>query len=155
MELHSLTGARKKRKRVGRGHGSGHGKTAGRGHKGAKARSGYSQRYGFEGGQMPLNRRLPKRGFNHPTRFPQAIVNLDTLERLFEAGATVNAQVLVERGIVRAEKGGVKILGRGELGKSLTVAVQAISEAARKKIEAAGGTVEIVKPAGPAAQAEG
>lgn len=147
MELDKLstaTGATKKRKRVGRGPGSGNGKTSGRGHKGQQARSGYSRHYGFEGGQMPLHRRLPKRGFNHSDRWPQAIVNLDVLDKAFEAGADVNQATLVEAGLVKETTGGVKVLGRGEITKKLSVKVQAISPSAKEKIEAAGGSVEIV-----------
>jgi len=152
MELNTMipaTGARKKRKRVGRGPGSGNGKTSGRGHKGQKSRSGYSRRAGFEGGQMPLNRRLPKRGFNHADRFPHALVNLDNLERAFEAGADVTPQTLLDAGLIEPAKGGVKILGRGELTKQLTVRAHAVSAGARAKIEAAGGTIEIL-PSGKA-----
>jgi large subunit ribosomal protein L15 len=147
MDLSTLTmapGARKKRKRVGRGPGSGNGKTAGRGHKGQKSRSGYSRRAGFEGGQMPLNRRLPKRGFRHQKRHPFALVNLGLVEEAFEAGAEVTPASLAESGVVEPLKGGVKLLARGELTKALTVKVNAVSESARKKIEAAGGTIEIV-----------
>lgn len=145
MELNSLQpGPRKKRKRVGRGPGSGNGKTAGRGHKGQKSRSGYSRRIGFEGGQMPLNRRLPKRGFHHESRYPVCIVNLDALGKHFEDGATVTAAALLEVGLISEEKGGVKVLGRGEIAKKLVVKAQAISTSARQKIEAAGGSVEIL-----------
>lgn len=147
MDLSTLTrgsGARKQRKRVGRGPGSGNGKTAGRGHKGQKSRSGYSRRAGFEGGQMPLHRRLPKRGFNHRDRFPLAIINLDTLNERFEAGVEVTPALLIEAGLVDETKGGVKVLGRGELTKKLTVKAQAVSPGACTKIEAAGGTVEII-----------
>ncbi len=158
MELHDLKtapGARKKRKRVGRGPGSGTGKTSGRGHKGQKSRAGYSRHYGFEGGQMPLHRRLPKRGFNHANRWPMAIVNIDGLERSFEDGATVNAEDVIKAGLARELPGGVKLLARGELTKKLTVQVQAASASATAKIEAAGGSVEIVgraseKPESPA-----
>lgn len=152
MDLSSLAvapGARKKRKRVGRGPGSGHGKTSGRGAKGQKARAGFSRRFGFEGGQMPLIRRLPKRGFSHGRRFPYAIVNVDALERAFDAGAEVTPEALIQAGLAEALKGGVKVLGRGELSKGLTVHVHAVSDGARQKIEAAGGTVEIIeKPRG-------
>jgi len=145
MDLSTLTssGTLKRRKRVGRGPGSGNGKTAGRGHKGQKARSGYSKVAGFEGGQMPLHRRLPKRGFNHRDRFPFAIVNLDVLDRLFKAGDKVTPEVLAEKGLVDETKGGVKVLGRGEITKKLTVVAMAVSPGARAKIEAAGGSVEI------------
>lgn len=147
MELSKLTtapGARRKRKRVGRGPGSGNGKTAGRGHKGQRSRAGVSRRATFEGGQTPMNRRLPKRGFNHQSRFPSSIVNLDNLESAFEAGAEVNPESLVSVGLADPEKGGVKILGRGELTKKLIVKTSAISAGARAKIEAAGGTVELI-----------
>ena len=141
--LTDATAARKKRKRVGRGPGSGNGKTAGRGHKGQKSRSGYSRPRGFEGGQMPLNRRLPKRGFYHEDRFAMAVVNVAALEKAFEAGAEVTPAALVEARLVRPSKGGVKILGGGELTKKLSVKVNAVSASARQKIEAAGGTIEL------------
>ena len=163
MDLSKVTnapGARRKRKRVGRGPGSGNGKTSGRGHKGQKSRSGYSRRSGFEGGQMPLNRRLPKHGFNHRDRFPCAIVNVDALERLFESGSQVTPEALAAAGVVRESKGGVKILGRGELTKKLDIKANVVSEGARRKIEAAGGSVELIgarpkdepQPAGQAEQ---
>ena len=147
MQMHTLKPggrARKQRKRVGRGHGSGNGKTCGRGHKGQLARSGYSRHYGFEGGQMPLHRRLPKRGFRRSKRWPVAAINVDTLSARFSDGDEITPQILVERGLVEPERGGVKVLGRGELDKKLTVRVQAVSPSAREKIEGAGGTVEIV-----------
>ncbi|MDR1927989.1 MAG: 50S ribosomal protein L15 [Oscillospiraceae bacterium] len=145
MRLHELSpaaGSAKERKRIGRGHGSGQGKTAGKGHKGQKARSG-AKGAGFEGGQMPLARRVPKRGFNNIFRKEIAIVNLTALEEAFEAGATVNAQALIASGLIKKELDGVKILGSGELTKALTVQVKACSAAAKAKIEAAGGTVEV------------
>lgn len=154
MELHSLSNGsavKKARKRVGRGHGSGNGKTAGRGHKGQKSRSGYTRKLGFEGGQMPLNRRLPKRGFHHENRHPLAEVNLDVLADKFEDGEIVSTDTLQERGIVRVLSGGVKLLGRGEPGKKLTIRVQAASAGAREKVEKAGGTLEIIPFAGAAA----
>jgi large subunit ribosomal protein L15 len=147
MELHNLknnAGARKKRKRVGRGPGSGHGKTSCRGHKGQKSRAGYSRRLSFEGGQMPLHRRLPKRGFNHADRWPVAVVNIDSLEKAFEAGAEVTTEAIIAAGLARVAKGGVKVLGRGEVSKGFTIKVQAISPSAQKKVEAAGGSIEIV-----------
>ncbi|MCF6284296.1 MAG: 50S ribosomal protein L15 [Candidatus Hydrogenedentes bacterium] len=147
MELHNLrnnAGAKKKRKRVGRGPGSGHGKTSCRGQKGQKSRAGYSRRLSFEGGQMPLHRRLPKRGFNHADRWPMAVVNIDSLEKAFEAGAEVTSAAIVAAGLARATRGGIKVLGRGEVSKGFTIKVQAISPSAQKKIEAVGGTVEIV-----------
>lgn len=145
--LKSAPGARKPRKRVGRGTGSGSGKTAGRGHKGQKSRAGTSRRSTFEGGQTPLNRRLPKRGFFHQSRFPSSIVNLDNLEQAFDSGDEVSPETLVKAGLADPEKGGVKILGRGELTKRLTVKTAAISAGARAKIEAAGGTVVLLETA--------
>jgi len=134
-------GSTKQRKRLGRGPGSGHGKTAGRGHKGFKARSGSGVKPGFEGGQMPLQRRLPKRGFNNIFRKEFAVVNVKDLDKL-EAGAKVDRQALVAAGFIRANDNFVKILGEGELTKKFTVAVDKVSESARKKIENAGGTIE-------------
>ncbi len=154
MDLSTLSpapGSKKPRKRIGRGPGSGSGKTSGRGHKGQKSRSGYSRRPGFEGGQMPLARRLPKRGFNHSERHPVAEVNLDALEKAFDDGAEVTTSGLVEKKLAKDLKGGVKVLGRGELTKKLTLKVNAISAAARTKIEGAGGTVELIEA--PAARA--
>ncbi len=148
MELHNLQhadGAKKKMKRVARGHASGTGKTAGRGHKGQKSRSGYSRKPAFEGGQMPLNRRLPKRGFNHESRHPMAELNLDVLALKFEDGDVVTTDTLQERGIVKIMAGGVKLLGRGDVdGKKFTIRVEAASAGAREKIEKAGGAVELV-----------
>jgi large subunit ribosomal protein L15 len=150
MELYNLKsapGARKKRKRVGRGPGSGSGKTSGRGHKGQKSRAGYSHKYGFEGGQMPLHRRLPKRGFTHRKRWPTAIINVDLLDRLFNDGDEVTVGKLVSAKIIPERAGGVKVLGRGDLTKKLTVRVQAASPSAKEKIESAGGSLELVKMA--------
>lgn len=147
MDLHTLKsapGARKNQKRVGRGPASGTGKTAGRGHKGQKSRSGYSMRPGFEGGQMPIHRRLPKRGFYHEKRYPFAPVNLDVLEQAFHDGAEITVDNLRAAGIVKVRRGGVKILGRGELTKRFTLKVQAASANAREKVEKAGGSLEIV-----------
>ena len=134
-------GSRKSRKRVGRGQGSGRGKTSTRGHKGYKARSGSSIKPGFEGGQMPLQRRIPKRGFNNIFRKEFAIVNVNDLE-VFEAGTKIDLTTLVDAGLVAKKFKLVKVLGNGEISKSLTIAVDKLSESARKKIEAAGGTVE-------------
>jgi large subunit ribosomal protein L15 len=134
-------GSTKQRKRLGRGPGSGHGKTAGRGHKGFKARSGSGVKLGFEGGQMPLQRRLPKRGFNNIFRKEFAVVNVKDLDKL-EAGIKIDRQALVAAGLIRANDKFVKILGEGELTKKFTVAVDKVSESARKKIENAGGTIE-------------
>ena len=139
--LKPAPGARKKRKRVGRGPSSGLGKTSGRGQKGAGARSGGSVPPGYEGGQMPLSRRLPKRGFHNPFRKEYEIVNLGSLER-FDAGATVDADALRERGLVRGRKQQVKILAKGELSKALTVRADAFSAKAREIIVARGGTAE-------------
>jgi len=147
MKLHELSpaeGSKKAVKRIGRGAGSGQGKTAGKGHKGAKARSGYSRRPGFEGGQMPLQRRLPKRGFNNIFRTEYAVVNLAALDERFEADATVDAESLKACGLIKKELDGVKVLGKGEITKALTVKVSAVSESAKAKIEAAGGKVEVL-----------
>ncbi len=147
MKLHELSpaeGSKKAVKRIGRGAGSGQGKTAGKGHKGAKARSGYSRRPGFEGGQMPLQRRVPKRGFNNIFRTEYAVVNLSSLEERFEANTTVDAESLKACGLIKKELDGIKVLAKGELTKALNVKVNAVSEAAKAKIEAAGGTVEVL-----------
>jgi len=146
MNLHTLKpaeGSRKKAVRVGRGIGSGNGKTSGRGHKGQKARSGGGVRPGFEGGQMPIYRRLPKRGFKNIWAKKFAEVNVETLNR-FEDGAEVDAVALVETGILKNVLDGVKILGNGEITKKLTVRAQAFTKSAKAKIEAAGGTVEVI-----------
>jgi large subunit ribosomal protein L15 len=153
--LKNAPGARKNRKRVGRGPSSGTGKTAGRGHKGQKARSGYSRRAGFEGGQMPLHRRIPKRGFHHRKRYPYVNVNLDVLDSAFDAGALVTPETLVAAGLIEMTKGGVKILGRGEITKKLTVKANEVTPGARAKIEAAGGTVDIIGVPASAAPKEG
>jgi large subunit ribosomal protein L15 len=146
MQLHNLRprpGSRHRVKRLGCGESSGHGKTSGKGHKGQKARSGGSIRLGFEGGQMPLIRRLPKRGFNNAAfRKHYAIVNLDDLNE-FKAGATVNEQLLRESNLVRGHFVGIKILGGGELKHGLTVEADKVSAAAREKIEKAGGTITL------------
>ncbi len=147
MKLHELTpapGSRQSRKRLGRGIGSGLGKTSGRGHKGQWARAGGGVRPGFEGGQTPLFRRLPKRGFkNAPFKKEWSIVNLKDLER-FEGGAVVTPEVLKQAGIVKAERDGVKILALGELSVALTIRAHAFSGAAKEKIEAAGGSAEVI-----------
>ena len=147
MELHDLhpaPGAKRARKRVGRGPGSGNGKTAGRGHKGQKSRSGYSRRYGFEGGQMPLVRRIPKRGFHNVFRVEFQVVNLRDLEKAFADGDLVTPEALVEQGLVRGGKRPVKVLADGELSKKLTVQAHKFSATAKAAIEAAGGTCEVV-----------
>jgi large subunit ribosomal protein L15 len=149
MELHDLhpaPGAKRSRKRVGRGPGSGNGKTAGKGHKGQKSRSGYSHRFGFEGGQMPLVRRLPKRGFTNIYRVEFQVVNLRDLERVFADGDTVSPEILVEKGLARGGKRLVKVLGDGKLQKKLIVKVHKFSASARAGIENAGGRCEVVAP---------
>ena len=146
MKLHELSpveGPKKAVKRIGRGHGSGQGKTAGKGHKGQKARSGGSIRPGFEGGQMPLQRRLPKRGFNNIFAKTIVAVNVGSLNK-FEDGAVVDTQALVDAGLVKNSFDGVKILGNGNLTKKLEVKVNAYSVSAKEKIEAAGGKAEVV-----------
>jgi len=146
MKLHELQpaeGSRKKRNRVGRGIGSGNGKTAGKGHKGQNARSGGGVRLGFEGGQTPLFRRLPKRGFTNINRKDYAIVNLDALNR-FEDGTEITPALLIETGVVSKEKAGVKILANGKLDKKVTVKAHKFSSAAKEAIEAAGGTTEVI-----------
>jgi large subunit ribosomal protein L15 len=145
--LHNLrpaSGATHKRKRIGRGPGSGHGKTAGRGEKGFWSRSGSSQKRGFEGGQMPLHRRVPKRGFTNIFRKEFAEVNVDVLAARFAAGATIGPEEMKSSRVVRKLLDGVKVLGRGEIGHPLTVRAHRFSAEARRKIEAAGGKVEIL-----------
>ena len=142
-ELSPAPGATKKRKRLGRGPGSGQGKTAGRGHKGRGARSGGNTPPGYEGGQMPLQRRLPKRGFRNPFRQEFAVVNVALLESSFAAGDVVDATELRARGLVRRGRAPIKVLGAGALTKALTVKVDKVSAAARQHIEGAGGTVEV------------
>jgi large subunit ribosomal protein L15 len=147
MGLSNLTppkGAKHAKKRIGRGQGSGQGKTAGRGHKGAKSRSGFKFKRGFEGGQMPLHRRVPKRGFHNPFRVEYAIVNLDMLAHKFEAGAVVTPELLGERGLIPGGKRRVKVLARGEMDKALTIRVHKFSGKAAEKIAAAGGTAEVI-----------
>ena len=146
MKLHELKpaeGSRKERKRVGRGIGSGTGKTAGKGHKGQNARSGGGVRLGFEGGQTPLFRRLPKRGFTNINRKEYAIVNLDALNR-FEDGTEVTPELLIETGVVSNERAGIKILAKGKVEKKLTVKAHKFSSAAKEAIEAAGGQTEVI-----------
>ena len=140
-ELKPAEGAKKEAFRVGRGHGSGNGKTSGRGHKGQKARSGGGVRLGFEGGQMPLYRRLPKRGFKNRKTKEIVAINVDRLN-VFEDGDTVTITALVEKGVISNPRDGVKVLGNGTLEKKLTVKVTAVSQGAKEKIEALGGSVE-------------
>ena len=142
-ELRPPEGARKKRKRIGRGEGSGHGGTSTKGHKGYKARSGGKRSPGFEGGQMPLQRRIPKRGFKNPSRKEWSVVNLRDLSA-FPDGAVVDVEGMKTSGLVKKVGFGVKILGEGEISRSLTVRAQAFSLSARKKIEAAGGKAEVI-----------
>ncbi len=147
MELNNLKptkGARHAKKRVGRGPGSGHGKTAGRGEKGQKSRSGYSGKRGFEGGQMPLHRRIPKRGFTNIFKKDYAVVNVSDLER-FDNGATIDETALRAAGLVKGQNDGVKILGDGELSKKLTVSATKFSKSAREIIEKAGGTCQEIQ----------
>lgn len=147
MKLHELSpvdGSKKSVKRIGRGHGSGWGKTSGKGHKGQKARSGGSIRPGFEGGQMPLQRRVPKRGFNNIFRKKIVALNLKQLEAKFDNGAVVDTEALRNAGLVKNSFDGVKILGNGELTKSLTVKVDGFSAAAKEAIEKAGGKAEVI-----------
>ena len=145
MKIHELSpapGSVKDSKRIGRGHGSGNGKTAGKGHKGQKARSGHGMRAGFEGGQMPLQRRVPKRGFNNIFATRYAIVNVSDLNA-FDNNAVVDTEALRAKGLVKKAEYGVKILGNGELSKAVTVKAAAFSESAKAKIEAAGGKAEV------------
>ena len=146
MKLHELSpvaGSVKDRKRLGRGAATGQGKTAGKGHKGQKARAGRGPHIGFEGGQMPLQRRIPKRGFNNIFAKEIATVNVAKLDR-FEDGATVTVEDLVKTGLVKKALDGVKVLGNGEITKKLTVQANAFSASAKEKIEAAGGKAEVI-----------
>lgn len=141
-DLKPAEGSKQSSFRVGRGHGSGNGKTSGRGHKGQKARSGGGVRPGFEGGQMPLQRRIPKRGFNNIFAKEYVAINVDVLNR-FEDGAVVDAEAISNAGIVKNTRDGIKILGRGELTRKLTVVAAGFSASAKEKIEAAGGKAEV------------
>jgi len=136
-------GATHAKKRVGRGQGSGNGKTAGRGHKGAQSRSGYKFKRGFEGGQMPLHRRMPKRGFHNPFRVEFEVVNLDTLAERFEAGTVITPESLVAAGLITGN-GPVKVLARGDMSKALTIRAHKFSEKAAEKLAAAGGQAEAI-----------
>ena len=150
MSLNNLkpaAGSKFTRKRVGRGPGSGNGKTAGRGNKGAQSRSGYSYKRGFEGGQMPLHRRVPKRGFNNIFRIEYEVVNLDQLEERFDAGTTVTPDALRAVGLVRVRTARIKVLARGEVTKALTVSAHKFSGKAAEKIAAAGGTASVLEAA--------
>jgi large subunit ribosomal protein L15 len=142
-KLRPPAGATHSKKRVGRGQGSGNGKTAGRGHKGAKSRSGFTHKRGFEGGQMPLHRRVPKRGFHNPFRQEYEVVNLDTLAERFEPGVEITPDVLREQGLV-GRSGLVKVLARGDIAKALTIRAHKFSGKAAEKIQAAGGKAEVL-----------
>ena len=142
-ELSPVPGSTRESKRIGRGHGSGNGKTAGKGHKGQKARAGHGMRPGFEGGQMPLQRRVPKRGFNNIFAEQVIAINLSALEA-FDNDAIVDAAALAEKGIIKKQNSTVKVLGNGKLTKKLTVKLNAFSASAAKKIEEAGGKAEVI-----------
>lgn len=146
MELHHLApenGARKNRKRLGRGVASGWGKTAGRGSKGQNARSGGGVRPGYEGGQMPIHRRLPKRGFKNPFKKVFAIINVQDLNR-FDSDMVVDEAALVKSGLVKGDRDGIKLLGKGDINIPLTLKIDKVSESARQKIESAGGKIEVI-----------
>ena len=147
MSLNNLRppkGMKHPKKRIGRGQGSGNGKTAGRGHKGAKSRSGFTFKRGFEGGQMPLHRRVPKRGFHNPFRVEYSVVNLDTLAERFDAGTVVTPELLRERGVIHGGSLQIKVLARGDISKALTVRAHKFSGKAAEKIAAAGGKAEVL-----------
>jgi large subunit ribosomal protein L15 len=143
-DLKPSEGSKKNRKRVGRGHGTGQGAQAGRGHKGAQSRSGFKFKRGFEGGQMPLHRRIPKRGFHNAFRVEYAVVNLDTLAERFDAGTVVTPELLRERGLVHGTSRQIKVLARGDIAKQLTVRAHKFSGKAAEKIAAAGGAAEVL-----------
>jgi large subunit ribosomal protein L15 len=148
MGLHDLkppAGSTHSKKRVGRGHGTGQGTQAGRGHKGAQSRSGYSFKRGFEGGQMPLHRRVPKRGFHNMFRVEYAVVNLDALAEQFDAGTVVTPELMREKGLVRGKRLQIKVLARGEVSKALTVKAHKFSGKAAEKLAAAGGAAEVLE----------
>jgi large subunit ribosomal protein L15 len=144
-DLRPPRGMKHPKKRIGRGQGSGNGKTAGRGHKGAKSRSGFHYKRGFEGGQMPLHRRVPKRGFHNPFRVEYEVVNLDTLEARFDAATVVTPELLREHRLVQSADKPIKVLGRGEIAKKLTVRAHKFSGKAAEKIAAAGGASEVIE----------
>ena len=148
MDLSNLQPAERSKKkafRVGRGQGSGNGKTAGRGHKGAQSRSGWKSKRGFEGGQMPLHRRVPKRGFHNPFRTEYAVVNLDALAEQFDAGTVVTPELMREKGLVRGKRLQIKVLARGDVSKALTVKAHKFSGKAAEKLAAAGGAAEVLE----------
>jgi large subunit ribosomal protein L15 len=147
MDLSNLKpaeGSKHSKKRIGRGHGTGQGTQAGRGHKGAKSRSGFKFKRGFEGGQMPLHRRVPKRGFHNEFRVEYVVVNLDTLAERFEAGTVVTPELLYEKGLITKTRRPVKVLARGDVSKKLTVRAHKFSGKAAEKIAAAGGATEVI-----------
>src|SRR6187431_1706688 len=147
MDLSNLKpseGMKRNKKRVGRGHGTGQGTQAGRGHKGAQSRSGYKFKRGFEGGQMPLHRRVPKRGFHNPFRTEYAVVNLDALADRFDEGTVITPQLLRERGLIHSVRQPIKVLARGDISKKLTVQAHKFSGRAAEKIAAAGGAAEVI-----------
>ena len=143
-KLKPAEGSKHAKKRIGRGHGTGQGTQAGRGHKGAKSRSGFKFKRGFEGGQMPLHRRIPKRGFHNGFRTEYSVVNLDTLTERFEDGTVVTPELLRERGVVTNARRPIKVLARGDIGKRLTVRAHKFSGKAAEKIAAAGGATEVL-----------
>src|SRR5262245_33977449 len=138
-------GSTHSKKRIGRGHGSGQGAQAGRGHKGAQSRSGFKFKRGFEGGQMPLHRRVPKRGFHNPFRTEYAVVNLDAIEKQFEAGTEVTPELLREKGLVHGKRAPIKVLARGDVSKKLTVKAHKFSGKAAEKLAAAGGAAQVLE----------
>ncbi|MCS7204690.1 MAG: 50S ribosomal protein L15 [Leptospiraceae bacterium] len=142
--LQPFPGSRKKKKRVGRGEGSGHGKTSGRGQKGQKARTGYSKKIGFEGGQMPLYKRIPKRGFHNPFKIEYQVVNLEKIDKIQTQGE-ITIETLYENGLIRKKNQPVKILGMGEISKPLTIKANAASKSAIQKVESKGGKIEIIQ----------
>jgi large subunit ribosomal protein L15 len=144
-DLKPSQGSTKNKKRVGRGHGTGQGTQAGRGHKGAQSRSGYKFKRGFEGGQMPLHRRVPKRGFHNPFGTDYAVVNLDVLAERFDAGTVITPELLRERGVIHSSRQPIKVLARGDISKQLTVRAHKFSGKAAEKIAAAGGSVEVLE----------
>ena len=155
MDLSNLKpsqGSKHSKKRVGRGQGTGQGVQAGRGHKGAKSRSGFKFKRGFEGGQMPLHRRIPKRGFHNPFRTEYVVVNLDVLEQRFDDGTVITPELLLEARLIHSSRRPVKVLARGDIAKKLTVRAHKFSGKAAEKIAAAGGAAEVLQPAQAASQ---
>jgi large subunit ribosomal protein L15 len=146
--LKPVHGSTHSKKRIGRGHGSGQGAQAGRGHKGAQSRSGFKFKRGFEGGQMPLHRRVPKRGFHNPFSTVYAVVNLDDLEKQFESGTEVTPELLREKGLVHGKRAPIKVLARGDVSKKLTVKAHKFSGKAAEKLAAAGGAAQVLEAKG-------